>query len=121
MLRVERDANGVVNATEYGSVEDPAQLAALAAYSPYQHVQPGVAYPATLFMTGANDPRVNPYHSRKMVARLQDATSSSAPILLRTSAGTGHGMSSPLHAVIEETIDIDSFLFHELGVTYRPR
>lgn len=121
MLRVERDANGVFNTTEYGSVKDPAQRDALAAYSPYQHVQAGVAYPATLFMTGANDPRVNPYHSRKMVARLQDATSSSAPILLRTSAGTGHGMGSPLHAIIEETIDIDAFLFHELGVPYRPR
>jgi prolyl oligopeptidase len=121
MLRVERDANGVFNTAEYGSVKDAAQRDALAAYSPYQHVQPGVAYPATLFMTGANDPRVNPYHSRKMVARLQDATSSSAPILLRTSANTGHGMGSPLHAIIEETIDIDAFLFHELGVTYRAR
>ena len=120
MLRLERDANGAFNTTEYGSVKDPAQRDALAAYSPYQHVEPGVSYPATLFMTGANDPRVNPYHSRKMVARLQDATSSAAPILLRTSAGTGHGMGSPLHAVIEETIDIDAFLFHELGVVYRP-
>ena len=106
MLRVERDPNGAFNVTEYGSVTDPKQFDALNAYSPYHHVKDGVAYPATLFMTGANDPRVAPYHSRKMVARLQDATSSDAPILLRTSANTGHGHGSPLGAQIEEQTDV---------------
>ena len=78
----------------------------------------GVAYPAVLFMTGANDPRVSPYHSRKMTARLQEATTSSAPILLRTSANTGHGIGSPLAAQVDETTDAFAFLFQELGVTY---
>jgi prolyl oligopeptidase len=118
MLRVERDANGAFNVTEFGAVSDPKQFDALYAYSPYQHVTDGVAYPAVLFMTGANDPRVAPYHSRKMTARLQAATSSDAPILLRTSANTGHGMGSPLHAQIEEATDIFAFLFQTLGVTY---
>jgi prolyl oligopeptidase len=118
MLRVERDSNGAFNVTEYGSVNDQAQFAALYGYSPYQHVRDGVAYPATLFMTGANDPRVDPYHSRKMVARLQAATSSDAPILLRTSANTGHGIGTPLDAQIEELTDIYGFLFRELGATY---
>jgi prolyl oligopeptidase len=118
MLRLERDSNGAFNVTEYGSVNDPKQFDALYAYSPYHHVKDGVAYPATLFMTGENDPRVAPYHSRKMVARLQAATSSDAPILLRTSANTGHGIGTPLAAQIEETTDMDAFLFQELGVTY---
>ncbi len=121
MLRVERDPNGAFNVTEYGTVADPAQFDALSAYSPYQHVRDGVAYPAILFMTGANDPRVAPYHSRKMVARLQSAASSDAPILLRTSANTGHGMGTPLAAQIEETTDVFTFLFQTLGVTYAPR
>jgi prolyl oligopeptidase len=118
MLRVERDSNGAFNVTEFGTVSDPKQFDALYAYSPYHHVKDGVAYPATLFMTGANDPRVSPYHSRKMVARLQAATSSDAPILLRTSANTGHGMGTPLGAQIEEATDIYAFLFQQLGVTY---
>ena len=121
MLRVERDANGAFNVTEYGTVADPAQFGALYAYSPYQHVKDGAAYPAILFMTGANDPRVAPYHSRKMTARLQAATSSDAPILLRTSANTGHGMGTPLAAQIEEMTDIYTFLFQTLGVTYSPK
>ncbi|HEX7666681.1 MAG TPA: prolyl oligopeptidase family serine peptidase, partial [Polyangiaceae bacterium] len=87
--------------------------------SPYQNVKDGTAYPATMFMTGANDPRVAPYHSRKMVARLQDATSSAAPILLRTSANTGHGIGSPLSAQMEERTDIFTFFFNQLGVTVK--
>jgi prolyl oligopeptidase len=118
MLRNKRDSNGAFNVAEYGSVTDPKQFDALYAYSPYHHVKDGVAYPAVLFMTGANDPRVAPYHSRKMTARLQAATSSDAPILLRTSAHTGHGIGSPLSAQIDETTDIYAFLFAELGVSY---
>jgi prolyl oligopeptidase len=118
MLRVERDPNGAFNTEEYGSVDDPKQFDALFAYSPYHHVKDGVAYPATLFLTGANDPRVKPYHSRKMVARLQAATSSNAPILLRTSASSGHGRGTALPEMIEQLTDVNAFLFQQLGVTY---
>jgi len=116
MLRVELSPNGAFNVTEYGTVKEEAQFRALAAYSPLHAVKDGVAYPAVLFTTGANDPRVDPYHSRKMTARLQAATSSDRPILLRATAGTGHGMGTPLAAEIEETADMLAFLFHELGV-----
>jgi prolyl oligopeptidase len=120
-LRVERDANGAFNVTEFGTVTDPDQFAAMYAYSPYHHVKDGTAYPACLFLTGANDPRVLPYHSRKMVARLQEASTSDAPILLRTSANTGHGMGSPLSERIEQQTDVYAFLFTELGVAYAAR
>lgn len=121
MLRVELHPNGAFNVTEYGTVKDEAQFEALHAYSPLHNVKDGTAYPAVLFMTGANDPRVDPYHSRKMTARLQAATTSDRPILLRASAGVGHGMGTPLGAEIEETTDMLAFLFHELGVKVAPR
>ena len=76
-------------------------------------------YPAVLFTSGANDPRVDPFHARKMVARMQQANASGRPILLRASGG-GHGMATPLTERIEEEVDVYSFLFNELGVTYRP-
>ncbi len=117
MLRVETTPNGAFNVTEFGTVKDKAQFDALYAYSPLHRVKDGVAYPATLFMTGANDPRVDPYHSRKMVARLQ-AANPSGTYLLRTSGDTGHGMGTPLKAQIEEEVDIYAFLFEQLGVSY---
>ena len=120
MLRVELHPNGAFNVTEFGTVKDEAQFNAMHAYSPLHNVKDGTAYPAVLFMTGANDPRVDPYHSRKMTARLQAATSSERPILLRASADVGHGMGTPLGAEIEETTDLLAFFFHELGVTVAP-
>ncbi|HEX3480730.1 MAG TPA: prolyl oligopeptidase family serine peptidase [Kofleriaceae bacterium] len=118
MLRVELSPNGAFNIPEYGTVKDPALFRALYAYSPYHRVTDGVAYPAVLLTTGANDPRVDPYHSRKMTARLQAATSSDRPILLRASADVGHGIGSPLGAVIDEAADSYAFVMHELGMRY---
>ena len=71
MLRVELHPNGAFNVTEFGTVKEADQFRALYAYSPYHHVVDGTQYPAVLFLTGDNDPRVDPANSRKMTARLQ--------------------------------------------------
>jgi len=60
MLRVELHPNGAFNVPELGTVEDEPQFRAMHAYSPFHNVKDGTAYPAILFMTGANDPRVDP-------------------------------------------------------------
>ncbi len=102
---------------EYGSPEDSTQFQWLYAYSPYHHVVEGTAYPATLFMTGDSDSRVDPMHAVKMTARVQAATSSDAPILLRFDRKSGHaGM--PMSKTVEEYTDIWSFVFWQLGVKY---
>ena len=118
MLRVELDPNGAFNVTEFGTVKDPDQFKALYAYSPYHHVKDGTAYPAILFPTGENDHRVNPMQSRKMTARLQAATSSGHPVLLRTSSSAGHGIGTAVDEQIEEEADVLSFLFDQLGINY---
>ena len=120
MMRVELDPNGAFNITEYGTVKDPAQFKALYAYSPYHNVKDGTAYPAILMPTGENDHRVNPMQSRKMIARLQAATSSGHPILLRTSSTAGHGtIGASIDEQIEQQADVLSFLFDQLGIQYR--
>jgi len=117
-LRFELTANGAFNVSELGTVKDPEQFRALYAYSPYHHVKDGVAYPAILMTTGANDPRVDPYNSRKMTARMQAANPNGRAILLRASDDVGHGMGSPLAAQIEEAADSFAFLMHELGMHF---
>jgi len=119
MLRVELDPNGAFNVTEFGTVKDPEQFKSLYAYSPYHHVKDGTAYPAILFLTGENDHRVNPMESRKMTARLQQASSSGRPILLRTSSSAGHGIGTALDEEIEQNADVFGFLFDQLGVHYK--
>jgi prolyl oligopeptidase len=116
MLRVELDPNGLLNTTEYGSVKDPAQFKALYAYSPYHRVKDGTAYPAIFMATGETDGRVNPAHSRKMIARLQSATSSGRPVYLSINAHAGHGIGSALSIRVSQEADMYAFLFDQLGM-----
>jgi len=116
MLRVELAPNGAFNVTEFGTVKDLEQFKALYAYSPYHHVEDGTKYPDVLMLTGANDGRVAPYHSRKMTARLQEANGSKNPILLRTGS-SGHGMGTALSERINQSADIYAFLFAQLDMT----
>jgi len=118
MLRMEFWPNGAFNVPEYGSVKDPEQFKAMYAYSPYHHVKDGVAYPAVLFTTGLNDPRVDPSQSRKMAARLQVASSSSpskAPILLLARGDAGHGIGGSLSQAIDKATYNYAFLLHYLS------
>jgi prolyl oligopeptidase len=101
---------------EYGSPDDAQQFKWLYAYSPYHHVKDGTAYPATLLMAAESDTRVDALHARKMAARLQAATSSDAPILLRIETKAGHGAGKPRAKVVEELTDVYSFLFWQLGM-----
>ena len=118
MLRVELDPNGAFNVTEFGTVRDAAQFQALHAYSPYHRVQTKTKYPAMLLLTGEHDGRVNPAHSRKMTARLQAATASKLPVLLRTSANSGHGLGTALNERLEQLADVYAFLLEQLGVDF---
>ncbi len=115
-LHWETQPNGAFNVTEFGSTKDPAQFRALHAYSPLANVKDGTKYPAVLLTAGDQDGRVAPYESRKMAARLQAASSSDSPILLRTEAAAGHGIGTALSTRIEEQADTYSFLVDQLGM-----
>ncbi|GGL12684.1 prolyl oligopeptidase family serine peptidase [Planomonospora parontospora] len=91
MVRYELSGLGPSWRGEYGSAEDPGQLAHLLGYSPYHRVREGVDYPATLLASFGGDSRVDPMHARKMCAALQHATSGDRPVLLRHEEGVGHG------------------------------
>jgi len=116
MLRVEDTSNGAFNVTEFGTVKDPAQFAALYAYSPLHHVKDGTAYPAILFTTGEHDGRVDPWMSYKMAARMQAANPEGQPVLLRVAADAGHGIGTSLASLIDQDADIFSFLFNQLNM-----
>ncbi len=116
MLRYHRFLIARLWIPEYGSPDDPEQFAWLRTYSPYHHVRDGVAYPAVLLATAESDTRVDPMHARKMAARLQAATRSPHPVLLRLESKAGHGAGKPITKVLEELTDTWSFVFQELGV-----
>ena len=120
MLRNELTPNGAFVVAEFGSVRDPELFRALYAYSPYHNVVDGTAYPPVLFTAGEFDPRVEAYHAKKMVARLQAATSSDQPILLRMESG-GHGIGQSLDQAVGLVTDYYTFFFDRMGLPYRAK
>ena len=118
MLRYHLFPNGTYNITEYGSANDPAQFRALYAYSPYHHVEKGVAYPAVLLVTSENDPRVADWQSWKFGAALQAATSSGRPILILTHRSGGHGHGASYAQRVGNAAIALSFLASQLGLNH---
>lgn len=71
MVRYKRLSSAGSNwVAEYGNPDDPRQRAAIARWSPYQNVRPGVRYPRAFFLTATRDDRIHPAHARKMAAKL---------------------------------------------------
>ena len=114
-LRSETEPNGPPNISEFGSIKTEDGFHGLYAMSPYLHIRDGVAYPAVLFATGAHDPRVSPWHMAKMTARMQAATSSHRPVLLRVDYDAGHGMGSTREQLREYQADRWSFALWQMG------
>ena len=90
-LRSENFSDGAANSVEYGTVKIENEFKALYEMDSYHHIKNGVKYPAVLLTHGFNDARVPVWQSAKMAARLQAATASAKPVLLRIDYDAGHG------------------------------
>lgn len=90
MARYDVEGLGPLWKREYGDPRRPDDLRGLLSYSPYHRVRPGLDCPPVLFVTGANDARVPPWHAWKLCAALQDATVGTAAITLHHYSRSGH-------------------------------
>ncbi len=113
-LRYVVEQDGYGEEPEWGAINDPAGYRALKSIDSYQAVQDGTPYPAVLLTTGVTDPRVAPFHVAKMAARLQAATTSGKPILLRVDFDAGHGFGSTRAQQDREAADTYAFLLWQL-------
>jgi prolyl oligopeptidase len=116
MLRYHLFGSGKTWIPEYGSAENPEQLAVLWAYSPYRRaIDDGPrAYPAVLFDSADHDDRVDPLHARKLAAALQAAQTADRPILLRIERNAGHGGADMVKAQVDRIADQLAFLAAQL-------
>jgi len=114
MLRYHLFDNAHIWKDEFGTVDDPDDFAVLAKYSPYHQVRGGVAYPATMIVSGDADRNCNPLHARKMTARLQAANASEHPIFIDYSKVRGHSPVLPLGERVEALTDRMAFLCDQL-------
>ena len=120
-LRYVAEQNGYGEEPEWGAISEESGYRALKSIDSYQHVRDGVSYPAVLLTTGVTDPRVGPFHVAKMTARLQAASISHKPILLRIDFDAGHGIGSTRSQQDREAADTYAFLLWQTGVkAYQP-
>jgi prolyl oligopeptidase len=109
--------------SDFGLSEDPAEFAALRAWSPYHNIRAGQCYPALLIQADANDDRVVAWHSYKYAAALQAAQSAvvgcDRRVLLRTETRAGHGAGASVSKLVDEYADQWAFVAAATGLTLR--
>jgi prolyl oligopeptidase len=113
-LRNEFTENGPPNIPEFGSVTTEDGFKSLQIIDAYSKVKDGGKYPAVLLTAGFNDPRLVIWQPAKMAARLQAATASGKPVLLRVEFHAGHGLTSTRKQGDEELADMFAFLLQQL-------
>jgi prolyl oligopeptidase len=115
-VRLETTSNGIPNIPEFGSCETEAGFQALYEMDAFLHIRDGVNYPAMLITHGITDPRVEPWQSAKFAARVQAASVSNKPVLLRMDYEAGHGIGSTKTQLIQERADIFAFMMWQFGM-----
>lgn len=113
-LRAEVGANGPINVPEFGSITTEEGLAGLLIMDCYHRVRDGTRYPAVLLTGGMNDPRLDVWQPAKMAARLQKASTSGRPVLLRIDDEAGHGFGATQSQRDDELADMLAFLLDQL-------
>ncbi|MFZ6873791.1 prolyl oligopeptidase family serine peptidase [Undibacterium sp. Di27W] len=108
-LRFELTSNGPGNDEEFGTVKKEDEFHALLEMDSFHHIRPEIHYPACLFITGANDPRVEPWQVAKMAARLQKNDDTKRPVLMRVDYESGHSATTKKSG-IAKNLDIFAFI-----------
>lgn len=107
---------------EWGPMVDAESFRVMREMDAYQAVKDGTKFPAMLCVTGATDPRVAPWHVAKFAARLQAATASKKPVLLRIDFDAGHGIGSTRSQSDALAADMYSFVLWQTGVkAFQPK
>jgi len=118
MLRFHKFHGGANWISEYGDPDKKDQFRYIFKYSPYHRI--GEAdYPAVFMITADRDDRVDPAHSYKSIAKLQELNRSGNPVLLRVEGKAGHGGATSVSNSAEQFADIYAFVFEQLGMKYK--
>ena len=112
MLRYHLFGSGQTWIPEYGDPRERADFETLLGYSPYHH-EVAAALPPLLMLSADHDDRVDPFHARKLVARVQRDQSLA---WLRIEANAGHGGADLVDKAVASSVDQLAFLFAMLGV-----
>jgi oligopeptidase B len=118
VLNTMSDATLPLTVAEYEEWGNPAieeEFRWMRAYCPYTNLKPG-AYPAMLIRTSLNDSQVMYWEPAKYVAKLRLLKDDTAPLLLVTNMGAGHGGASGRYDRLREIAGDYAFILTALDV-----
>lgn len=115
LIRFQQTQGGAANIPEFGDVTNAGDFKYMYGVDAYSHIKEGTPYPAVMGVTGINDPRVPSWMVAKMIARLQAASSSGKPVVLRVDYDAGHGFGTSRTQLMNERADEWTFLLWQLG------
>ena len=122
MLRFHLFTVGQYWKTEYGDPDNPEDLKFISKYSPLHNITKGKEYPPTLLLTADHDDRAVPLHSYKFIATLQHELGTEEyqknPLMIKIETKAGHGEGKPTAKIIEEFVDIYSFVGETLNIAW---
>ena len=99
---------------EWGNPEVASDYAYMMRYSPYDNVR-AQAYPATLVKVSVNDSQVPYWEGAKLVARIRALGTGTAPIVLVTNFGAGHGGPSGRYDHLRDVASVYAFVLATVG------
>lgn len=111
MIRYTQMPPGASWIGEYGDPAEPKMAEIIARYSPYQNVQTGRSYPEVFFHVSTADDRVQPGHSRKMTARLEEK---GHKVLFYENTEGGHGGAADLEQKVKKLALEYIYLYQKL-------
>lgn len=104
---------------EFGDSMSRENVEFLKSYSPLVHAMKFREYPTVYVIAGGQDKRVNPSHSIKLVAALQDYQKGGAPIILDFIENAGHWPTTPSYSLETGLKGFErkwKVIFSELGI-----
>lgn len=116
MLRFQKFTIGGGWVSDYGSSDNEEEFKYIYKYSPLHNISDKTEYPAVMVTTADHDDRVVPAHSFKYIATLQKKYKGANPVLIRVDVMAGHGAGKPTEKIIDEAVDIYSFIFYNMGI-----
>jgi prolyl oligopeptidase len=116
MLRFHKFTIGWAWVGDYGSSDNEEQFKYIYNYSPLHNIKENAEYPAIMVTTADHDDRVVPAHSFKYIAELQHKYKGTNPVIVRIESNAGHSAGKPTSKQIEESTDMWSFTFFNMGI-----
>ncbi len=115
MVRYEFQPSGPNNVPEFGTIKDSTQFQALYEMDSYHHLETDVEYPSIMVKVGMKDGSVTPWDSAKFIAKAQNMTIPTNPVLFSVDFQGGHVGDGTVEGIYRNFSELYAFALWQTG------